>query len=885
MARGRAQPISSSQARQSDPLDTPMMRQYLEIKKEYPDAILLFRMGDFYEMFLQDAEEAAPLMDVALTARQNAIPMAGVPYHAVDTYVARLIGAGRKVAIAEQEPDPVNPKLMRRAVTRIITPGTLVEDSLLESASHNYLMAFVPSADLIGVAIADVSTGDFFTTQLAGPESEGSTEGPLPDAKFLPRSSGNLRDIVSRYQPREILVGAQELAGLRAVLPESTATLTALEDWKTSAIEGGRRIQQAWNASLRGLGYDDEKSPVLGAVSLVLHYLERTFPGRPIHLSPPVFRPPGQEAMLLDEQTIRNLDLITNAQEGGPGRTLFGVLNQCRTASGKRFLKEAIVAPLVSPVSLATRRSYVKMLVRDDCLRDQIRAELEKAHDLERTLGRAATGRAAPRDACALVETVRAARALRALLSARPETSPSHEPDKGSKRAFADLVTLDPNLEAFATELESQVVSDPPAVLGKGAFLREGVSPELDLGRSASGNAMQWMLDFEKQERTRTGQSSLKVKYNRIVGYFIEMSKAQAENAPPDYTRKQTLVGAERFTCGRLQVLERSVLEADETIERIEREAFARIVEDMLANRSSVKLLMNGIAELDFLASLAAVAERRAWCLPLIADTGELLIQGGRHPVVESFLERSRSFVPNNVRMDSSERSFGVITGPNMAGKSTYIRQVALLQLLTQIGSYIPAEHAVVSIVDRIFTRIGASDNLTRGESTFFVEMLETARILNQSTDRSLVIMDEVGRGTSTYDGLSIAWSIVEYFSGDSAPRPRVLFATHYHELTVLESRDGVFNLTMDVQETADKVIFMHRVREGAADRSYGIHVARLAGIPGEVTARAEEKLADLEGEYARQKERPPGPSLRRRRPGTRGMAEQEQGEAQQSLF
>ena len=869
-----------------------MMRQYLEIKKEYPDSILLFRMGDFYEMFLEDAEVAAPLMDVALTARQNAIPMAGVPYHAVDTYVARLIGAGRKVAIAEQEADPINPKLMRRSVTRIITPGTLVEDSLLESASHNYLMALVPSESVIGIALADISTGDFFTTHLTGggpgdsePKNFAAPLEESTDQNVFREMAGALRDVVSRFQPREILVGTRDQGHVRATLPESAATLTVMEDWKTSAIEGARRVEQAWQANLRGLGYDDEKSPVLGAVSLVLHYLERTFPGRRIHLSAPVFRPPGRDVMLLDEQTIRNLDLITNAQEGGSGRTLFGVLNECRTASGKRFLREAITAPLILPDALTRRRKHVEHLVKNTRLREGLRGALEKVHDLERTLGRATTGRSAPRDISAFVDTVQAARGLGALLSPPPASAGGAKKATAAPEELQNLVSLDAQLLAFADELRARIVPDPPAILGKGALLAEGFSAELDRARSGSGNAVQWMLDFEKGERARTGQSSLKVKYNRIVGYFIELSRTQAEHAPSDYSRKQTLVGAERFTCERLQELERSVLEADEIIERIEREAFLEIVATLLSNRAAIKALMQGIAELDFLASLATVAERRAWCLPSISDTGELLIQNGRHPVVESFLEAGRSFVPNSVRMDAAGRSFGVITGPNMAGKSTYIRQVALLQLLAQIGSYIPAEHATLSIVDRIFTRIGASDNLTRGESTFFVEMLETARILNQATDRSLVIMDEVGRGTSTYDGLSIAWSIVEYFSGDAAPRARVLFATHYHELTVLESRAGVFNLTMDVQDTGGKIVFMHRVREGSADRSYGIHVARLAGLPEEVTARAEQKLTELESEYAREKEKPPGPSLRGRRPNSSDAAGVRESGAQQTLF
>lgn len=859
MSRSRSKSVAGPATPSGDPLDTPMMRQYLELKKNYTDAILFFRMGDFYEMFLEDAQIAAPLMDVALTARANRIPMAGVPYHSMDTYVARLIGAGQKVAIAEQHPDPVNPKLMRRSVTRIVTPGTLVEESLLESASHNYLLAITSATDKqgvtsLGLAVADVSTGDFSTFGLAGRQAgkPASDNAAALNEHLDEDLAASLRDCYFRYAPREVLVPAGMLKIIGAVLPEANSSITGLEDWKASPTEGARRIEQTFGTDLRGLGHDDGKHPSLGAASLVLHYLERIFPGRRIELSPPVFSRGGSEHMLLDEQTIRNLDLVYNYQEGNATRSLFGVLNHCLTAPGKRFLKEALTAPLVVKERIEQRQKDVSGFLENAALSRGLREQLELVHDLERTLSRNATGRGAPRDCTAIRQTVAATETIASLLP------------KGSAR-LAELISVGPRLKSLARWVEANIEKELPAVLGKGRLLREKVSAELDQARLANGNAVQWMLEFESAERERTGLTSLRVKYNKIVGYFIEISKAQSNRAPADYERRQTLVNAERFGSERLADLEKQIVEADEIIERIEREAFEKFQEMLLETRQETKQLMRGLAQLDFLLALAQAAGRLQWCRPNISSGGELTVEDGRHPVVEAFLESGQGFVPNVVKMNASERSFALITGPNMAGKSTYIRQVALIQLLMQIGSYVPARYATMAVVDRIFTRIGASDNLTRGESTFYVEMLESARILNQATEDSLVIMDEVGRGTSTYDGLSIAWAVAEYFSGDSPPRPRVLFATHYHELTVLESRDGVFNLTMDVQESNGRVIFMHRVREGAADRSYGIHVARLAGLPPEVTARAEQKLAELESDYEREKKRPPTPSIRGR--------------------
>ena len=868
MPRTRTKSVSPSTPKKTgDPLDTPMMRQYLELKKQTPDAVLFFRMGDFYEMFLEDAEEAAPLMDVALTKRQNKIPMAGVPYHSVDTYIARLIGAGKKVAIAEQQQDPENAKLMRRVLRRVVTPGTLVEDTLLKSASHNFLMSVAEGDGVLGIALADVSTGDFFSQEL-----EGDWEEEL---------SSSLRDLCFKYGPSEVLVPSSRIKFYREILPELSAGITPIEDWKASAVEGGRRIDAKYGANLRGLGYDDPASPALAAASLILHYVSVSFPDGDLELSPPRFRRVQDRYMLLDEQTIRNLDLVHNLQEGGQSRTLFNILNFCRTPAGKRRLRDAVLTPLLQREDIEARLDLTAGLVENTRLRTTLAEKLDGVHDLERMLSRVSSGRGAPRDFQALRETVSAAEGLREIFGAAPEQD-------SVTKAFAELIQITPGTMKLAADIRKQISEEPPSILGNGPLLQDGVDPELDGAREASREGSRWIVEFEKKEKERTGISTLRVKYNRVVGYVIEISKAQAKDAPDDYQRKQTLVNGERYTCDRLVELERKIQEADSTISGIETRVFEEFCERIRANRADIKSMMQGLAELDFLLSLSLAAARDGWTRPVPVETGELVIEEGRHPVVERFLPAGESFISNSLRMDSQERSFSILTGPNMAGKSTFIRQIALIQLLMQIGSFVPARHATLSVVDRIFTRIGASDNLTRGESTFFVEMLVAARILNQSTEKSLIIMDEVGRGTSTYDGLSIAWAVVEYFTGDAGAKPRALFATHYHELTALESRLGVFNLMVDVQETDGRVIFMHRVREGPANRSYGIHVARLAGLPPEVTERAEEKLRELEEDYMRRRDQvqaEPVKPARKRKSTAKSSTKTTNEDAQGSLF
>ncbi|MCR9144163.1 MAG: DNA mismatch repair protein MutS [bacterium] len=858
-----------------DPLDTPFMRQFLEIKKQYPDSILFFRMGDFYELFLEDAQIAAPIMDVALTKRQNEIPMAGVPYHSSETYLARLLAAGKRVAIAEQEADPENPKLMRRRVRRVMTPATLVEESLLEGAGHNYLMSVVPGDDRIGLAFCDVSTGDFFCQEVEldrQDDGEGAADAALRTI---------LRDYYFKYAPREILCPTESLKRVRAIFAHVEQACVPIEDWKSSPTEGRRQIEQKFKSNLKGLGFSEDAAYALGAVSLVIHYVSYNFPGDDVRLSSPVYREVRSRYMLLDEQTIRNLDLLHNTQEGGTSRTLYGVLDRCHTPVGKRYLREALLAPLLDSGEIQERLDLVENLAGDRGLRESLSGELKKVYDLERVLSRMATGRGQPRDFGSLRATVAAGGALQKLFQehGRGGLSAGTKNAKGTKKAetakdaaaSGELISVGKELQDLAAHMQATVVDEPPAVLNNAPFVRDGVDEELDRAREASQRGSRWVAEFETAEREKTGITALRVKYNKIHGYFIEISKGQADQAPADYRRRQTLVGYERFTSERLEELQTTLLEADEIIARVEGRIFQDLCAIFLEQGDRIKELMHSIARIDFLLSLASQAVRHGWTRPILDSEGGLSIEAGRHPVVEEYLDSGEQFIPNDVHLDERERSFAVITGPNMAGKSTYIRQLGLIQLLSQVGSFVPARSARLPVADRIFTRIGAQDNLTRGESTFFVEMLEAARILNQCTERSLVIMDEVGRGTSTYDGISLAWAIVEYLSDPEGPRPLTVFATHYHELTALSEREGIFNLTMDVQERDGQVIFLHRVREGAADRSYGIHVARLAGLPETVLARAEQKLAELEQDLERDREDTRRKSKHSRKAGARG--------------
>ncbi|GIX42083.1 MAG: DNA mismatch repair protein MutS [Leptospiraceae bacterium] len=792
-----------------EPLNTPMMKQYLELKSQYPDTILFFRMGDFYELFLDDAKIAAPIMDVALTSRQNSIPMAGVPYHSADIYISRLLQAGKKIAIAEQVADPQNPRLMKRKVVRIITPGTIIEENLLKNAESQYLMAISDknfSLEELGVGLVDISTGEFYCYKIK--ENESSIQ---------------LMDLFYSYLPTEIIIPGHLESFINEKFRNVNIIISTLETWKATQEEGKRKIESYYNIKASSLLKEQEFEAVLGAISLILHYVEKNFPDQKIDLEIPRFLNIEKEYLILDEKTIKNLNLFE------PRETSLYSLFSPVTPKGKRLLKEIILHPLKDFNQIQNRLDLIEFFFSLDEVRIEIRDILNQISDIERILTRMQYNKANPKDFRNIISTIEAIEKLQNVLE---EIQCNYKID------------IDPSLIDLKERLDKAIADNPPAILGNQPFLKRGVDKDYDEAFLAKEKGTEWILQFEKKEKERTGLSSLKVKFNKVTGYYIEISKVQAKNAPKEYERKQTLINYERFTNQELKEIERKILLADEIISEIEKKYFDEFIQFVLQYKNEIKKALYDVAFLDVIIDFSHVSKQNRWVRPKWNHKKELYLKASRHPIVEKFLPKEMDFIPNDVYLNTQDKSIAIITGPNMAGKSTYIRQVALIQILAQMGCFVPAEKANISIVDRIFTRVGASDNLARGESTFFVEMSETAQILNHFTENSLIIMDEVGRGTSTYDGLSIAWAVIEYLA---EKRPKTLFATHYHELTVLEDKEGIFNLTMEVIEQEGEVIFLHKVKEGYADKSYGIHVAKLAGLPKKVIYRAQSLLEEFE--------------------------------------
>lgn len=857
-----------------------MMRQYLRVKEEYSDCILFFRMGDFYEMFLEDAREAAAVLDIALTKRQNELPMCGVPYHAADAYIARLLKSGRKIAICEQSSDgPAGSKLMERKVVRVITPGTVVEENLLAGQGANYICALyfddrqyhlsfggptrvretggslvdrarpakggpeVETYPRPWLALLDFSTGDFLLTS---PPSE--------DAENGNRAEDHrqwLMSALTRFQPREVLVAEGQRAALEELDRGEDLYISPVADYLTSREQGARRLKREWGLGDNSLSAFQlaEKSPWLAAINLLFGYLDTTSHVESLSfIRPPRVLSEGN-VMDLDDQTIRHLDLVHNFFENSRRRTLFTVLNRTKTAPGRRLLEHRILHPSRDTGEIAGRLERTRYFFEREEDREKITGLLAECADLDRLLSRLRMKKGQPRDFAALVRTWLAWEKIREGL---PETLLA---SGGEVDGENDWQTQLAGVVEFVKN--SVQWEDPPVALHQGRLSRPGYDEELDELHLAREEGARWILDFQESEKKKTGSTTLKVRFNQVVGYFIEISKREAGEVPDDYLRKQTLVGSERFTSPRLQELEVKILTAEQEINKREEELLRTGLAKIEEVSGPVRLLTDQIARLDFHCSLGEVARREQWVEPRFhnSDEGQRLdIRAGRHPVVEYFLRRDNtghatSFIPNSLKLEREQKQLAVITGPNMAGKSTYIRQAALIQILGQMGSFVPAESAVLPVCDRVYTRIGAGDNLTRGQSTFLVEMMETARILHGAGERSLILMDEVGRGTSTYDGLSLAWAIVCYLNGgnERGIRPLTLFATHYHELTELADRPGVFNLTMDIRETQREVVFLRTVSEGVAEKSYGIHVARMAGMPEKVIAQAEEIMEGLE--------------------------------------
>jgi DNA mismatch repair protein MutS len=801
---------------------TPLMQQYREIKAQHPGAILMFRLGDFYEMFYEDAELASRLLGLTLTSRNNgaaaSVPLAGVPAKAVTEYLRRLVQCGYRVAICEQVEDPRLARgIVRRAVVETVTPGVTFSEDILEAQRHNFVCALTKLGDRIGVAAIDVSTGDFRLATLA---EEGA----------------DLPALLARFAPREIVVPKGAV-----LLPEEILEgilVTERESWEFDALLGAEVLRKQFTLhSLDGMGLGEDALSAVAAAGALLSYLRELQPGGVPHLRPPQLEQLG-DTVLLDEMTRRNLELVESLRPGGGGGTsgtLLGVLDRTETPMGARLLREWILAPLREQSAIVARLDAVSALVDLPLVRAALRTELAGIRDIERLAGRAAAGRASPRDLRILGESLQRLPRLREPLM-----------KAGNVGLLSSIAGSWDDCSDIAATLLGSLVERPAATIGEGDVIAAGVDGELDELRALRDGGKQAIAAIQAAERERTGIASLKVGYNKVFGYYIEVSNANKHLVPPDYQRRQTLSGAERYVTPALKEYEERVLTASERIETRERQLFEELRERVAREVRRLQDAAGRLATLDVLAALAEVAANEGYTRPEVDEGYDLEIEAGRHPVVERMMPRER-FIPNDVRLSADARII-VLTGPNMAGKSTVLRQVGLIVLLAQMGSFVPAARARIGIVDRIFTRVGASDNLVRGQSTFMVEMAETSAILHQATARSLVLLDEIGRGTSTYDGVSIAWAVSE----DLHERIgcKAIFATHYHELTQLANElTGVRNYNVAVREVGDQIVFLYRLQPGGADRSYGIEVGRLAGLPATVIGRARELLQRLEGE------------------------------------
>jgi DNA mismatch repair protein MutS len=837
---------------------TPLMRQYAAIKKEHPNALLFFRLGDFYELFFDDALVAARELQITLTSRNKekgiAVPMCGVPYHAAEGYISKLIRKGFKVAICEQVEDPrVAKKLVRREVTRVVTPGTSADCSL-SSEENNFLGALARVGDRVGFAALDLSTGEFRATEFQGTDA-----------------ARRIQEELSQLRPRELLYAcaaplfghstnsSEELPALGKPVTDARPSIsqgyaeTPLDDWIFAPDHAIPLLENHFGVlSLEGFGLAS-KPAAASAAGAILHYVRSTQRGTLDHVDRIGFYE-RQNCLVLDAVTVRNLELIEPLFTGsGAGSTVFRAIDATVTPMGKRLLRAWMLRPSIERAEIEARLDAVGAQVSHLIAREELRRALEGILDLERLLSRVTLETANPRDVLALACSLGHIPAVRAAMS---------------KFSVARLLALHHAVDELAdlrTRIEKTVVAEPPISLSDGGVISAEIDTELDQLRDLSRNSKQYLAQIEQRERQRTGINSLKVKFNSIFGYYLEVSKPNLHLVPADYERKQTLVNAERFTTPELKEYEAKILDAQEKIVEIERRLFAELRSSIAAEAKRIRQTALALAETDVLAGLAHIAALRNYCRPRLEDSGDLEIVEGRHPVIEEqeMAGGGERFVPNDLFLNSTTHTILVLTGPNMGGKSTYLRQAALIVILTQMGSFVPARSVRMGIVDRVFTRIGASDNLARGRSTFMVEMTETAAILHTATPKSLVLLDEVGRGTSTYDGLAIAWAAIEYLHART--RAKTLFATHYFELTELAGQlSGVKNYHVSVKETGGGIVFLRKVDPGAADRSYGIEVAKLAGLPNEVIDRAREVLIEhesaehqLTGQLANDQSRP----------------------------
>src|SRR5688572_6212469 len=824
---------------------TPMLRQYQELKQQHPGTLLFFRLGDFYELFFDDALTGSRELQITLTARNkergDPVPMCGVPHHSAANYIARLVRKGYRVAICEQtEEASKTKKLVKREVVRIVTPGTPIDPQLLEARESVFLAAVCASGDTVGAAFLDISTGEFRTTQENGQHARdrirADIESYLPRELLFPASLAPLVSAgltgKSQTAPLPLKTATAENRNDAARLQFIDAALTPLDDWlwqKQDCVD--LLLRHFGVRTLEGFGIH-KKDEAIRAAGACLRYAQETQRAAATHITDLTYFAP-QDQLVLDNVTVRNLEL-TEPLSGGSGRTLLSVIDETVTGMGGRLLRTWLLRPAIKRGEVEARLAAVQDLVSSQIVRDKIRSLLKDVSDLERLIGRISLGSATPRDLNAILRSLYQVPAVREILT-------------GMASSLLQVLSESADDVPEICALLIKAISDePPAKISDGDAIRAGYSEELDELRSISRNAKQIIATLEATERTRTGISNLRIKFNNVFGYFIEVSKGNATRVPAEYDRRQTLTNAERFTTPELRDWEKKVLGAEERIIQLEVEIFNDVCRQVAAETKRIQGTARALAALDALASLAETAARRRYVRPTMHDGDEIEIVQGRHPVIEVF--NDEPFVPNNIYLNNSTDRLLIITGPNMGGKSTVLRQTAIISILGQMGSFVPAEKARLPLLDRVWTRVGASDDLARGRSTFMVEMTETAAILHSATPRSLVLLDEIGRGTATFDGLSIAWAVAEYLHDSPQHAAKTLFATHYHELTELAERlPGAQNYQITATEREGEVVFLHRLERGRASKSYGIQVARLAGMPPAVLANAREVLARLE--------------------------------------
>lgn len=803
---------------------TPMMQKYLETKEEYKDCILFYRLGDFYEMFFEDAKVVSKELELTLTGKscglEERAPMCGVPYHAVEGYLNRLVSRGYKVAICEQVEDPKTAKgLVKREVVRIVTPGTNTDYQALDETKNNYIMCIVYIADRYGLSIADVSTGDYSVTEL--------------------ENADQLRDEIYKYEPSEIICNeAFYMSGMDmdSLKERMGIAISSLDAWYfDDALCKGKLTDHFHTANLSGLGLGDYDCGVISAGAL-LQYLYETQKNALNHLTHITPYATGKY-MLLDSSTRRNLELCETLREKQKRGSLLWVLDKTRTAMGARMLRKYIEQPLIDKDEILKRQDAVEELVDAAFSREELREYLNSVYDLERLITRITYQSANPRDLTAFANSLAMLPSIRYILQ-----------DFHSPLLQTICEELDP-LEDLCRLLKDAIIEEPPLAMKEGGIIRDGYHPEVDRLRKAKTDGKTWLSELEQTEREKTGIKNLRIKFNKVFGYYLEVTNSYKDLVPDYYTRKQTLTNAERYITPELKELEDTILGAEDRLYSLEYELYSAVRDTIGGEVERIQKTAHAVAKLDAFASMAMVAERNHYIRPQMNDSGVIDIKEGRHPVVERMIPNDM-FIPNDTYVDDRKKRISIITGPNMAGKSTYMRQSALIVLMAQIGSFVPAASANIGLVDRIFTRVGASDDLASGQSTFMVEMTEVANILRNATSKSLLILDEIGRGTSTFDGLSIAWAVVEYISDRKLLGAKTLFATHYHELTELEGKiDNVNNYCIAVKENGDDIVFLRKIVKGGADKSYGIQVAKLAGVPDVVIERAKEIVEELSEE------------------------------------